>query len=149
MKKIIFILLASISLNAQDKFSFQVTTDNVIFQKGILYAGVEFLAEFSNGVYIRPQIHYASLKDGYLETSAGIGYHLDYNRFGYKAGIKLGVINRADTYPIFAYEASIEYNITNSFSFGLRASYDRRGDSAFYDGDSWKYNSQGFLKFKL
>ena len=154
MKKLLIIILlmstlcsAQIHLQDKDRFSFQITTDNVVFQKGLFYGGLEFQAEFSNGIYIRPQIHYTNLKDGYLETSAGMGLNLAYNNWNYKSGIKLGVINRADTYPIFGFEAGIEYHITDKLGIGLRASYDARGDADFYDGDKWKYNSQGYIKF--
>lgn len=140
---------AQVHRQNEDRFSIQLTTDNVIFQKGIFYGGVEFQAEFSNGIYIRPQIHYAALKDGYLETSAGIGLNFAHNRWNYKAGIKLGVINRTATYPIFAFEAGIEYHITDKIGIGLRNSYDARGDGKFYDGKSWVDNSQGFIKFIL
>jgi len=146
---ILAVLLCSAIASAQDRFSLQLTTDNVIFQKGIVYAGVEFQAEFSNGIYIRPQIHYAALTDGYLETAAGIGYNLTYNRWNYKGGIKLGVINRAATYPLFGVEGSIEYHFTEKIGIGLRGSYDARGDADFYDGQKWRYNSQMYLKFVL
>ena len=152
---IITSILVTIKTNAQihhqdiDRFSIQLTTDNVIFQKGIFYGGAEFQAEFSNGIYIRPQIHYAALKDGYLEISSGIGYNLAYNSWNYKGGIKLGFINRAATYPLFAFEAGVEYHITDKIGIGLRASYDARGDVDFYDGNKWRYNSQGYLKFIL
>ena len=68
--------IANAQIHRQDenRYSIQFTTDNVILQKGIIYAGVEFQAEFSNGIYIRPQIHYAALTDGYLETTAAIGW---------------------------------------------------------------------------
>ena len=146
---ILAVLLCSVIANAQDRFSLQLTTDNVIFQKGIVYAGVEFQAEFSNHIYIRPQLHYCDLTDGYLETSAGIGYNLAYNRWNYKGGIKLGVINRAATYPIFGFEGAIEYHFTEKFGIGLRGSFDSRADSDFYDGGDWVYNSQMYLKFIL
>ena len=90
---VILLFLLTISATAQihhqdeDRFSIQLMTDNCIFTDNTFYAGVEFQAEFSNGIYIRPQIHYADLTDGYLETSAGIGYNLAYNRWNYKAGI--------------------------------------------------------------
>ncbi len=140
---------AQIHKQNEDRFSIQITTDNVIFQKGIFYGGIEFQAEFSNGIYIRPQIHYADLKDNYLETSSAIGYNLAYNRWNYKSGIKLGVINRASVYPIFGVEGGVEYHITDKIGIGLRGSYDARGDSSFYDGNKWVYNSQGFIKFVL
>ena len=152
---VILLFLLTISATAQihhqdeDRFSIQITTDNCIFTDNTFYAGVEFQAEFSNGIYIRPQIHYADLTDGYLETSAGIGYNLAYNRWNYKAGIKLGLINRASTYPLFAFEAVIEYHITDKIGIGLRGSYDARGDADFYDGEKWVYNSQGYIKLKL
>jgi hypothetical protein len=148
-------LMAFIKCNAQlhrqneDRFSIQIVTDNCIFTENIFYGGIEFQAEFSNGIYIRPQIHYAALKDGYLETSAGIGYNLAFNRWNYKAGIKLGLINRAATYPIFGFEGNLEYHITDTIGIGLRASYDKRGDADFYDGQDYVYNSQAFIKFKL
>lgn len=140
---------AQVHRQNEDRFSIQLATDNVIFQKGIFYGGIEFQAEFSNGIYIRPQIHYAALKDGYLETSAGIGLNFIYNRWNYKGGIKLGVINRAATYPIFGVEAGFEYHISDFIGLGVRGSYDKRGDAVFYDGNSWQYNSQCYLKFVL
>jgi len=143
------ICFSQIHRQNEDRFSIQLMTDNVIFQKEIFYGGVEFQAEFSNGIYIRPQIHYAALKDGYLETSSGIGYNLAYNKWNYKSGIKLGVINRAATYPLFAIEAGIEYHISDKIGVGLRGSYDKKGDADFYDGEQWVYNSQVYLKFKL
>ena len=154
MKKLLLLLATTMCLSQvkhqdQDRFSIQLTTDNVIFQKGLFYAGIEFQAEFSNGVYIRPQIHYAALKDGYLETSAGIGYNLMHNKWNYKSGIKLGVVNRAATYPIFGFEGNLEYHITDKIGIGLRGSYDARSDADYYDGKKWVYNSQGFIKFVL
>jgi len=143
------IILITVIANAQDRYSINITTDNVIFQKGIFYGGIEFDAEFSNNIYVRPQVHYADLKDGYLETSCGIGYRIPLERISLKSGIKLGVINRADTYPIFGFEGAFEYLITEKFSIGLRGSYDARGDADFYDGQSWVFNSQGYLKFVL
>jgi hypothetical protein len=153
--KTLLLLLLTITATAQihnqdeDRFSIQITTDNCIFTDNIFYGGIEFSAEFSNGIYIRPQIHYATLKDGYLETSSGIGYNLAFNRWNYKAGVKLGVINRASVYPIFGVEAGVEYHITDKIGIGLRGSYDARGDSSFYDGEKWVYSSQGFIKFTL
>jgi len=149
MKKLLLLLLFTAISSAQDRYSIQLVTDNVIFQRHIFYGGVEFQAEFANHIYIRPQIHFADLKDGYLETSAGIGYNTSYNRWNYKGGIKLGFINRAATYPIFGYEGAIEYHFTEKFGIGLRGSYDARGDSDFYDGKPWCYNSQFYLKFIL
>jgi hypothetical protein len=151
----------------EDRFSIQISTDNVIFQKSIFYVGIEFQAEFSNGIYVRPQIHYADLKDGYLETSAGIGINFTYektteydckiiqyflthlNGTNFYSGIKLGVINRSATNGIFGYEAGFSFYITDKISLGLRGSYDLRGDSDFYDGEKWVYNSQGYIKFIL
>ena len=154
MKTLLFLLLpflamGQLQLQDQDRYSIQLATDNVLFNSGTFYAGIEFNAEFSNGIYIRPQIHYADLTDGYLETAAGIGLNLNYNRWNYKSGIKLGLINRAATYPLFAIEGGVEYHITEKLAIGLRASYDRRGDADFYDGNDWIYNSQGYLKFIL
>ena len=152
---VILLFLLTISATAQihhqdeDRFSIQITTDNCIFTDNTFYAGVEFQAEFSNGIYIRPQIHYATLKDGYFETSAGIGYNLAYNRWNYKGGIKLGLINRESTYPLLGVEANLEYHITDKIGIGLRSSYDKRGDSDFYEGNLWQYNSQCYLKFVL
>jgi hypothetical protein len=146
---ILAVILFSTIASAQDRYSVQITTDNVIFQKGIFYGGVEFNAEFNNHIYVRPQIHYAYLTDGYLEIASGIGYNIAYNRWNYKSGIKLGVINRAATYPIFGVEGAIEYHFTEKFGIGLRGSYDARGDAVFYDGNKWVYNSQVYLKFVL
>lgn len=142
------ILITAISL-AQDKYSINATTDNVIFQKHIFYGGIEFDAEFANNIYVRPQIHYADLKDGYLETSAGIGYHIPYNRWNYLAGVKIGLIHRAAIYPILGLEGAIEYLITDKFGIGLRGSWDKRGDANFYDGQDMVWNTQCYLKFKL
>jgi hypothetical protein len=156
MKKITLImLLVSIGLTAQigkqneDRFSIQLTTDNVIFQKGIFYSGVEFQAEFSNGIYIRPQLHYAALKDGSTELSSGIGYNLAYNRWNYKSGVKLGFIKRAVMYPTFGIELGTEYHITEKIGIGIRASYNARADNVYYDGNMWICNSQMYIKFVL
>jgi len=124
------ILVTAISL-AQDRYSINITTDNVIFQKHIFYGGVEFDAEFSNNIYVRPSLHYADLKDGYLETSCGIGYRLPLERLSLKSGVKIGLIHRASTYPILGIEGAIEYLISEKFAIGLRGSFDKRGDADF------------------
>ena len=149
MKKLILLLLFTAIATAQDRYSINVTTDNVIFQKGIFYGGIEFDAEFNNGIYVRPQMHYAALKDGYLETSAGIGYRLPLERLSFKSGVKIGLIHRAATYPILGIEGAVEYKITENFGIGLRSSWDMRGDANFYDGQDMVWNTQGYLKFKL
>jgi hypothetical protein len=155
LKKLILFLLFTVTMQAQihpqdeNRFSIQLSTDNVVFQKGLFFGGIEFQAEFSNGIYIRPQIHYCDLTDGYLETSAGIGYNLAYNRWNYKGGVKLGIVNRAASYPIIGVAADLEYHITDKIGIGLRGSYDMRGDACFYGGKDWVYNSQGYIKFVL
>jgi hypothetical protein len=172
MKKLLLLFVA-FGMNAQihrqdeDRFSIQITTDNVIFQKGIFYGGIEFQAEFSNGIYIRPQIHYADLPDGYLEISAGIGLNLTYektteydwkmiqymlnhlNGTNLNLGVKLGNITRDGTNGIFGFEAGLDFPLTEKIRFGFRGSYDARGDADFYDGEKWVYNSQAFIKFIL
>lgn len=173
MKKLIVLLLftnivlAQIHLQNEDRYSIQFTTDNVVFQKGIFYGGIEFNAEFENGFYVRPQIHYAALKDGYLEASAGLGVNFTYEKtteYDFKiiqyilnhlngtnvySGIKLGTITRSATNGIFGYEAGVSFYITEGMSLGLRGSYDLRGDAKFYGGNEWVYNSQGVLKIIL
>jgi hypothetical protein len=139
------ISFSQIHLHDKDRYSIHLLTDNAVFQKGIFYGGVEFNAEFSNGIYVRPQIHYASLKDGYLETSAGMGLNLALNNVNFYSGLKLGLINRARTYPLFAIEAGIEIPINNTLRIGVRGSYDSRGDSNFYEGKSCVWNTQGYL----
>ena len=158
MKKALFLILFSsvcssqIHLQDEDRYSIHILTDYAIFSDGIFYGGVEFQAEFSNGVYIRPQIHYASLKDGYLETSSGIGFNFSKNKWNNVnayTGIKLGVISRASIYPIFGFEGGVEVNVFKNLALGLRCSYDKRGDSDFYEGKQWQYNSQGYIKLIL
>jgi hypothetical protein len=142
------ILVAAIAY-AQDRYSINVTTDNMIFQRHLFYGGIEFDAEFANNIYVRTQIHYADLPDGYLETSAGIGYRLPLERLSLKSGVKIGLIHRAATYPILGIEGAIEYLITDKLGIGLRGSYDKRGDADFYDGQNMVWNTQCYLKFKI
>jgi hypothetical protein len=149
MKKLIILLLLTTLSYAQDRYSLNITTDNVIFQKHIFYGGVEFDAEFSNNIYVRPQIHYAALKDGYLETSCGVGYRLPLERLYLKGGAKIGLIHRAATYPLLAVEGAVEYILTEKFGIGMRGSYDKRGDADFYDGQDMVWNTQVYLKFIL
>jgi hypothetical protein len=145
------ICFSQINLQDKDRFSIQITTDNVVFQKGIFYGGVEFQAEFSNGIYIRPQIHYADLKDGYLEIASGIGLNFASSVYDVRTnvftGIKLGVINRSATNAIFGFESGVEVKVLPKVSLGIRGSYDFRGDAKFYEGKDWVYNSQGYIKF--
>jgi hypothetical protein len=92
------------------------------------------------------------LKDNYIETSAGIGMNLSldrWDRLNVYSGVKIGTIHRANTYPLFGIETGIEYNVFKEISIGFRASYDKRGDSDFYEGKPWVYNSQAYLKFIL
>jgi hypothetical protein len=44
------------------------------------------------------------------------------------SGIKLGLIHRGPTYPLFGIESGIEVEVLNGISLGLRASYDVRED---------------------
>jgi len=145
------ICFSQIHLQDENRYSFQVTTDNVIFNSGIFYGGIEFQAEFSNGIYIRPQIHFADLKDGYLEIASGIGLNFESSVYDVKTniytGIKLGVINRSATNAIFGFESGLEVKVFPKVSLGRRGSYDFRGDAKFYDGKEWVYNSQGYIKF--
>jgi hypothetical protein len=54
MKNLILIMLITTSLHSkvklqsEDRFSVHVLTDNMVFQKGLFYGGIEFQAEFSN-----------------------------------------------------------------------------------------------------
>jgi hypothetical protein len=142
-------VLVTAIATAQDRYSINITTDNMIFQKHLFYGGIEFDAEFSNNIYIKPQIHYADLRDGYLETSCGIGYRLPLERLSFKSGVKIGLIHRAATYPILAIEGAVEYLITEKLAIGLRGSFDKRGDADFYEGKDVVYNSQVYIKFVL
>jgi hypothetical protein len=65
------------------------------------------------------------------------------------SGVKFGVINRASVYPIFAIEGGVMFRISDTVGFGFRGSYDARGDSAFYQGDKWVWNTQANLQIQL
>jgi hypothetical protein len=101
-------------------------------------------------IYIRPSLtNFAALEDGYTDFTLALGPNFALGRFNqirYYSGIRMGLIWRegAVPHPTAGFEAGINYQPFNKkIYYGLRATYDRRGDSEFYDGPKWR--ESGFI----
>jgi hypothetical protein len=143
MKKLIFLLLAVTSLNAQalkfndvEYFTASIIVDpSASIKENGLFIGSEI--EYVGLIYTRVGISsFAVLEDGYIEAIGGIGLNLTsgyFNTTRYYFGGRLGVINRQSTNPTAGVEAGFDINLGESFFLGLRATYDYRSDQEFYD----------------
>jgi hypothetical protein len=95
-----------------------------------------------------------SLQGGYLDLAGGLGLNLTsgyFEQMRYYGGIRLGVIKRGFTedetytYPLFGFEGGINYNVTDKFFIGIRATSDYRSDFK-YSGAKPFYRNSGFVK---
>lgn len=111
MKKLIVVLLFTVSVYSQDyNTSLSFYSDNT-FSKGI-----ELRGEFENW--------YLSLQGEYHKEKLNWGFSLgnfnNFNKFTWFYGLKTGFINKN---PNFGAETELDYNLKNFF-IGFRLSYD-------------------------
>jgi hypothetical protein len=106
-------------------------------------------------IYIRPSLtFFPALKDGYTEFNVAVGPNFalgNFDQFRYYTGIRMGLILRNQViYPTAGFEGGINYQPWRSkVYYGIRATYDRRGDAVFYDGEPWEYSGYVLLGLKI
>ena len=153
MKKIIVLaLLLTISVNAQRKnFNFSVSIDPTatIQEESInLVAEIE-LQERVFYIKATTQV-FTALEGGYLDFGGGMGLNTTlglFEPFRVYGGIRLGIIKRgSQSYPLFGYESGIDYNLSEDYFIGLRATYDNREDFLYSGADPF-YRFSGFVRF--
>jgi len=142
--------------NTFGNFNMAVVIDPVASVKeNGLNIGIEFEAQ-CKPIYIRTSLtNFAALKDGYTDFTLALGANFTTNRFNtvrYYSGIRYGLIKRGNNplYPTAGFEAGINYAPFNqSIYYGIRAAYDFRGDSEFYDGETWEHSGYVLIGLKF
>ena len=136
-------------LNKTDSFNFGVVVDPyaTIKEHGVnLGAEIEYVGT----VYTRASItSFASLNGGYVDFIGAFGVNFTsgmFDKFRYYGGGRLGVIRRAGNgYATAGIEAGIDYSITEKVFVGIRTTYDKRSDFAFY-GEPSEMRGSGYVK---
>lgn len=153
MKTLITTILLAISLNITAQLSFiqneyvtisgYVDPSASVKEKGINFGGEIQLV--SNWKYVKSGFQsFDALEGGYFDYTGAFGVNLTSDIFEetrYYAGIRLGFIKRgykneqSYTYPLAGIEAGIDYQLTDSFFVGVRATADHREDMLFSCAD--------------
>ena len=153
MKKIIVLAsLLAISANAQNKnFNVSISIDP---KATIKEASLNLVAEIElqeRVFYIKATTQVlTALEGGYLDFGGGMGLNTTlglFEPFRVYGGIRLGIIKRgSQSYPLFGYESGIDYNLSEDYFIGLRATYDNREDFLYSGADPF-YRFSGFVRF--
>lgn len=150
MKKIIVLaLLLTISVNAQNKnFNVSISIDPTatIKEESInLVAEIELTEKY---FYIKATTQILpNLQGGYFDFGGAMGLNANVGAFRGYGGIRLGTIKRGShAYPLFGYESGIDYNLSEDYFIGLRATYDNREDFLYSGADPF-YRFSGFVRF--
>lgn len=148
VQKIILIIIAvlgfSAVMHAQVKFpTKEYFTTSIAIDPG---------ASIKNGLNITPELELVSgckyikvnsqiqpsLLGGYIDFVGTFGFNLTsglFEQYRLYSGVRLGHIRRSSYgYPLYGFEAGVDYNIENIF-IGLRATGDYRTDYKFSDGN--------------
>lgn len=116
---------------------------------GVEIQVVSYWKYVSAGVEILP-----GLEGGYASYHGAVGVNLTsgyFSKVRYYAGLRLGNIKRGfsngdtQSYPLFGYEAGIDYEVTNGVIVGLRTTSDRREDFK-YSGANPEMQQSGSIK---
>ena len=153
MKKIIVLAsLLAISANAQNKnFNVSISIDP---KATIKEESINLVAEIElqeRVFYIKATTQVlTALEGGYLDFGGGMGLNTTlglFEPFRVYGGIRLGIIKRgSQSYPLFGYESGIDYNLSEDYFIGLRATYDNREDFLYSGADPF-YRFSGFVRF--
>ena len=153
MKKIIVLAsLLAISANAQNKnFNVSISIDP---KATIKEESINLVAEIElqeRVFYIKATTQVlTALEGGYLDFGGGMGLNTTlglFLSFRVYGGIRLGIIKRgSQSYPLFGYESGIDYNLSEDYFIGLRATYDNREDFLYSGADPF-YRFSGFVRF--
>ena len=153
MKKIIVLAsLLAISANAQNKnFNVSISIDPkaTIKEESINLVSEIELQERVFYIKATTQV-LTALEGGYLDFGGGMGLNTTlglFEPFRVYGGIRLGIIKRgSQSYPLFGYESGIDYNLSEDYFIGLRATYDNREDFLYSGADPF-YRFSGFVRF--
>ncbi len=163
MKKLFTIAILLIGMIASAQFNGKTVetrlsgfTSPGAFKDGF-NIGLQFNANFDNGIFVAPEVFYFPDLRGsdYFHAGSEIGYNVFFNEnFRIYSGVFLGVVGRSEMEGYgpngtFAIQAGIEYQIPNTVLFiGLQSRYQYRTDHAPRDPNYWRYNgfvSIGFI----
>lgn len=122
-------------------------------EKGLNFGGEIQLV--SNWKYVKAGFQSLdALEGGYLDYTGGFGVNLTSDVFEetrYYAGVRLGFIKRGyldndpQTYPLAGFEGGFDYQLTDTFFVGVRATGDWREDFMFSGAEpSMRYS--GFVR---
>ena len=161
MKKLLLaILFVSMTASAQQfgqseyfTASMYVDPAGSVKEKGInLGAEIELV---NYGMYVKAGFQsFEALEGGYFDLAGAGGVNVTWGIFEEVrtyGGIRLGFIKRgykvndSQTYPLFGFESGIDYNVTDNFFIGLRATYDYREDF-IWSGANEEYQFSGFVR---
>lgn len=163
MKKLLLIATLITSLNATAQLSFieneYVTLSGHIDPSAsIKEKGLHFGAEIqliSHWKYVKSGFQsFNALEGGYLDYTGGFGVNLTSDIFEetrYYAGIRLGFIKRgfldgeSQTYPLAGLEGGFDYQLTDTFFVGIKATGDWREDF-MYSGAEPEMQYSGFIR---
>jgi hypothetical protein len=142
------LIAQGIKIKDTEDFTLSLISDpRASIKEGGLFIGAEI--EYSGSIYTRVGIsNFAVLKDGYTELIGGIGINLSSGYFEnvrYYTGIRLGVIKRRSANAAAGIEAGIDFKLGDKGFIGLRAIYDYKSDSKFYDY-SKEMQGNGFIR---
>lgn len=166
MKKLFTIATLILTLNASAQISFieneYVTLSGYVdpyasVKEGVINFGSE-IQLVSNWKYVKAGFQsFNALEGGYLDFTGGFGVNLTSDIFEetrYYAGVRLGFIKRGltnndpQTYPLAGIEGGFDYQLTETFFIGVRATGDWREDF-MYSGAEPEMRYSGFVRVGL
>lgn len=166
MKKLLLIAPLILGLNATAQL--QLIQNEYVTLSGyvdpsasIKEKGINFGAEIqlvSNWKYVKAGFQsFNALEGGYLDYTGGFGVNLTSDIFEetrYYTGLRLGFIKRGltnndpQTYPLAGIEGGFDYQLTDTFFVGVRATGDWREDF-MYSGAEPEMQLSGFVRVGL
>lgn len=163
MKKLLSIAVLVFSLNASAQLQFieneYITLSGYVDPSAsIKECGINFGGEIqlvSNWKYVKAGFQsFNALEGGYFDYTGGFGVNMTSDVFEetrYYAGVRLGFIKRGflendpQTYPLAGFEGGIDYQLTDSFFVGVRATGDWREDF-MWSGAEPEIRYSGFVR---
>lgn len=166
MKKLFTIALTAIALTSNAQLSFienEYATISIyadpsasVKEKGLNFGGEIQLV--SNWKYVKAGFQsFEALEGGYFDFTGGFGVNLTsdiFEKTRYYGGVRLGFIKRGykdndpQTYPLAGIEGGFDYQITDNFFAGIRATGDWREDFLF-SGAEPEIRYSGFIRIGI
>lgn len=139
-----------IHFNQKEYFTVSTSIDPVATATdGFIDVAMEI--EYVGFVYAKAGIEYfPALEPSYFDWHGGIGVNLmlnTFNDFRAYSGIRLGRIYRGDEarVPFVGFEGGIDWNVSDNFFVGLRATYDYRTEGQFLGWDNF-WRESGYIR---